>query len=85
MPVTTKSPDAATLAIEVPQIEKRQAGLDAGLRQWIILQELNVDVIPGSFILEPDSVVGSFSRAYFGTVLTLWKANFSTTVLTKRR
>lgn len=85
MPVTTKSPGRETIAIEVPQIEKRRAGLDTQLRQWIVLQEVNVDIIPGSFILEPDSVMGSFSRAFFKSVLRLWKLNFSRTELTKRR
>ncbi len=85
MPITTKTPDSNTISLEVPLIEKKRSGLDPDLRQWIILQELNVDIIPGSYILEPDSVMGSFSRAFFQSVLGLWKLNFSKTALTKRR
>ncbi len=85
MPLTTKEPDSKTIAIEVPQIEKRRAGLDAGLRHWLILQELNVDILPGSYVLEPDALMGSFSKAWFGEVLSAWKKNFGRSALTKRR
>ena len=85
MPLTTKMPDTDTLSVEVPQIEKKRSGLDPDIRQWVVLQELNVDIIPGSFVLEPDAVLGSFSKAFFQSVLRVWKQNFSRTALTKRR
>jgi hypothetical protein len=65
MPITTKAPDTNTLAIEVPQIEKKRAGLDLDYRQWIILSEMNADIIPGSFVLEPHAKIGMFSKAFF--------------------
>jgi hypothetical protein len=34
-------------------MEKRRAGLDAGLRLWIILDQYNQDSIGRSFHLEP--------------------------------
>jgi hypothetical protein len=84
MPITTKEPDANTLAIEVPQIEKKRSGLDLDFRQWIILSEMNADLIPGSFVLEPNAKIGMFSKAFFQSVLRLWKENQSRTAITKR-
>jgi hypothetical protein len=84
MPITTKAPDANTLAIEVPQIEKKRAGLDLDFRQWIILSEMNADLIPGSFVLEPNAKIGMFSKAFFQSVLRQWKENQAKTAITKR-
>jgi hypothetical protein len=64
-PITTKQPDKARFATEIPSIEKRRAGLDADLRLWIILDEFNSDVIGRSFYLEPEPSLGRFSKAFF--------------------
>jgi hypothetical protein len=85
MPITTRQPDRDASAVEIPQIEKKRAGLDPELRQWIILHEFNVDVIPGSYVLEPNSRIGSFGKIFFQSVLKVWKLNVSRTRLTKRR
>lgn len=84
MPITTKEPDANAIAIEVPQIEKKRAGLDLDMRQWIILSEMNADLIPGSFVLEPNAKIGMFGKAFFQTVLRQWKENQTNTIITKR-
>ncbi len=84
MPITTKEPDANSLAIEVPQIEKKRAGLDLEFRQWIILSEMNADLIPGSFVLEPNAKIGTFSKAFFQTAMRCWKENQARTAITKR-
>lgn len=55
--------------MEVPEIEKRRAGLDADLPLWIILDEFNEDVIGRSFYLEPEPPLGRFSRAFFPPLL----------------
>lgn len=64
-PITTKQPSAERFAAEIPDIEKRRAGLDADLRLWIILDEFNSDVVGHSFYLEPEPPVGRFSKAFF--------------------
>jgi hypothetical protein len=64
-PITSKQPEAERFATEVPEIEKRRAGLDADLRLWIILDEFNEDSIGRSFYLEPEPPLGRFSRAFF--------------------
>lgn len=64
-PITTKEPEQSRLAAEIPDIEKRRAGLDADRRLWIILDEFNSDRIGTSFYLEPEPPIGRFSKAFF--------------------
>lgn len=64
-PITTKQPEKARFAAEIPTIEKRRAGLDAYLRLWIILDEFNSDIVSRSFYLEPEPPIGRFSKAFF--------------------
>lgn len=63
--ITTKEPEPARFACEIPLIEKRRAGLDPDLRLWIILDEYNTDAVGQSFYLEPDPPIGRFSKAFF--------------------
>lgn len=67
--ITTRMPDAGRHAIEIPETEKRRAGLDTARRQWIILDEYNEDVVEDSFYLHPDSQIGRFSKAFFLPVM----------------
>ena len=46
-------------------MEKRRAGLDAGIRLWIVLDEYNQDVVGRSFYLEPEPPLGYFGKAFF--------------------
>jgi hypothetical protein len=64
-PITSQEPAADRFAAEVPDIEKRRAGLDGTMRLWIILDEYNQDVIGRSFYLEPEPPLGYFSKAFF--------------------
>lgn len=65
LPITTHSPQPGRFAIEIPEIEKRRAGLDGSQRIWLIFDEYNEDVIGKSFYLEPDPPLGRFSKAFF--------------------
>lgn len=64
-PITTKEPEKARFAVEIPAIERRRAGLDADRRLWIILDEFNSDLVGKSFYLEPEPPIGRFSKAFF--------------------
>lgn len=68
-PITTQPPQSGRFALEIPDTEKRRAGLEAALRLWIILDEYNEDVIGQSFYLEPSALIGEFSRAFFVPVI----------------
>lgn len=64
-PITSKEPEKPRFFAEIPDIEKRRAGLDAGRRLWIILDEFNSDLVGKSFYLEPNPPIGRFSKAFF--------------------
>ncbi|CAH2405713.1 hypothetical protein [Mesorhizobium escarrei] len=52
-PITTKQPEPGRFAVEVPDIEKRRAGLDAALRLWIIFDEYNTTSSANRSFLNP--------------------------------
>lgn len=64
-PITSQPPSPDRFAVEIPEIEKRRAGLDVALQLWIILDEYNQDIIGQSFYLEPEPPLGRFSKAFF--------------------
>ena len=64
-PITSQEPARERFAAEIPETEKRRAGLDGNLRLWIVLDEYNQDVIGRSFYLEPEPPLGYFSKAFF--------------------
>jgi hypothetical protein len=64
-PITSQPPSSDRFAVEIPEMEKRRAGLDVTPRLWIILDEYNQDVIGRSFYLEPEPPMGRFSKAFF--------------------
>lgn len=63
-PITTKEPSADRLAVEIPDMEKRRAGLDTTMRLWLILDEYNLDTVGTSYYLEPEPPIGRFSKAF---------------------
>lgn len=62
--VTTQPPQQGTHAVEVPEIEKRRAGLDSDVPLWVIVDEHNLDVFEQSFYIEPHSHMGAFSTSF---------------------
>jgi hypothetical protein len=64
-PITSLEPAPDRFAAEIPDMEKRRAGLDGTKRLWIVLDEYNQDVIGRSFYLEPEPPLGYFSKAFF--------------------
>jgi hypothetical protein len=68
-PITSQPPSPDRFAVEIPEMEKRRAGLDATLRLWIILDEYNQDSVGRSFYLEPEPPLGRFSKAFFLPVM----------------
>ena len=53
-PITSQEPAPERFATEIPDTEKRLAGLDGALRLWLILDEHNQDVIGRSVYPEPE-------------------------------
>lgn len=73
LPVTTRMPDPVRIAVEVPATEKRRAGLDQAARQWILLDEYNIDPTASSYYLQGSSSLGQFSDAFMRPLLTRFK------------
>jgi hypothetical protein len=44
-PITSQPPAQDRFAVEIPEMEKRRAGLDATVRLWMILDDYNQDII----------------------------------------
>jgi hypothetical protein len=64
-PITSQAPERSRFAVEIPQMEKRRAGLEIDMRLWLILDEYNQDVVGRSFYLESEPPLGRFSKAFF--------------------
>lgn len=71
-PITTKAPKPGQFAREIPETEKRRAGLDPQLRSWVLLDEVNIDHVGSSRYLEPDCELGRLSRAFALQVFRAW-------------
>jgi len=84
-PITSQTPEHGRFATEVPEMEKRRAGLDIDVRLWIILDEYNQDVIGESFYLEPEPPLGRFSKAFFLPLMKEFIARRSTARSVNRR
>ena len=76
IPITTKMPEAGRLASEIPDAEKRRAGLNPDLRLWIVLDEANVDVVGKSYYLADQQPMGHFSRPYFIPIVKNFAKHF---------
>lgn len=68
-PITTKFPGAERLASEIPDGEKRRAGLDPDKKLWIVFDDANSDVLGKSYYLQDQMRLGRFSRSYFAPVM----------------
>ena len=62
------SPPQDRIAIEVPQIERRRAGLD-DIPLWVVIDEYNHDLLERSYYFDPNARIGAFSGAFHRRVL----------------
>lgn len=69
LPITSKAPGKDRLALAIPETEAHRAKLDTGLPLWIMVDELNVDVLETSYTLESRTVRGQFGPAFTDAVL----------------
>lgn len=68
-PITSKAPDQGRTTLEIPETEARRANLDTHVPLWLILDELNADILEISYTLEERSPRGSFSPAFTDAIL----------------
>ncbi|MDF0600733.1 hypothetical protein P1J78_08325 [Psychromarinibacter sp. C21-152] len=72
--VTSRAPGAERQAIEVPETERRRAGLTEDRALWIVLDEYNADVVETSFYLEADARIGRFGASFLRQVQERFRA-----------
>jgi len=93
-PLTTQEPAAGRLAVRVPENERRRLRLRGAAANWVLLDEGNRDVLPGSFHVEPirhdppSYAYGAFSAAFMRVVLRTLAAALrsgQTRVVTRER
>lgn len=68
LPITSVAPAAGRLSFEVPEIERRRAGLD-NMRLWVMLDEYNHDQLETSYYFDPAGRIGAFGNAFHQKVL----------------
>lgn len=63
--ISSRPPSSGQVAIEVPEIERKRAGLSDFHEAWVTIGEYNYDVAERSYFLEAgDPVLGRFGRAF---------------------
>lgn len=68
LPITSSPPVAGRLSVEVPQIERRRAGLD-DIPLWVMIDEYNFDRLESSFYFDPKARIGRFGSTFHRRVL----------------
>lgn len=63
-PITSKEPARGRQAVAIPETETRRAGLDRHMQLWVMVDELNADVLEQSYVLEDRVPRGAFSPAF---------------------
>lgn len=63
-PITSKEQLTGRQAISIPETEARRANLDRDIRLWVMIDELNADVLEKSYTLEDRVTRGQFSQAF---------------------
>ncbi|WP_255469627.1 hypothetical protein [Paracoccus sp. FO-3] len=64
LPITTQPPMRGRQAIEIPQIESQRVGLDLHVRKWVMLDEINTDIVERSWVWDDRVPLGVFSGAF---------------------
>lgn len=63
--ISTQPPEAGRIALEIPDIERRRAGLGDLKQSWIVVDEYNYDIVERSWYIEPhQEVLGRFSKSF---------------------
>lgn len=69
--ITTQSPEV--VALEIPDIEHRRAGLGDLKQSWIVVDEYNYDIVERSWYIEPhQAVLGRFSKSFMMKVAAMF-------------
>ncbi|WP_064709406.1 hypothetical protein [Rhizobium bangladeshense] len=71
--ITTQPPQAGRIALEIPDIERRRAGLGDLKQSWIVIDEYNYDIVEHSWYIAPNQeVLGRFSKSFVMKVAAMF-------------
>ena len=65
LPISTQ-PHPGRAVLRVPEIEAKRAGLDSRRTSFVVLDEINVDILERSWVFEDRSPMGAFSPSFAG-------------------
>ena len=68
-PITSKRPQDGRIGIEIPDTEARRAKLDTTIPLWIMVDELNADLLEASHVLEDRVPRGQFSSTFTDMII----------------
>jgi len=68
-PITSKAPTKGRAFLAIPETEARRAQLDTSVPLWVMLDELNADILETSYVIEDRSPRGAFSPAFTDSIL----------------
>lgn len=66
--ITSQPPLPGRTVLEVPETERRRAGLIEDAPSWIVLDEHNADIVGRSYYLDPAARLGAFSARFLKEV-----------------
>ncbi|MBP0440439.1 hypothetical protein [Tianweitania sediminis] len=67
--ITTQPPRPGRTALDIPEIERKRAGLGDLKQCWIVVDEYNYDVVERSWYIEPGSnTLGRFSKTFVARI-----------------
>ena len=64
LPITTQTPGEGRIAAWVTTMEARRAGLGTNQPCWVMLDEINTDILERSWAFEDRTPLGRFSPAF---------------------
>ena len=83
--ISSQEPLPDQAAIEVPDTERRRAGLSRYPRAWVYIGELNRDEPARSWYLEPQDKLGAFSKSFRIKITSALQAQLGKITVVHRR
>jgi len=78
LPISGTRPEGDQIALEIPPLERRRAGLDTAKPAWITVSEFNRDVLEKSFYFDSSTPpLGRFSGRFLKVILQAFRESAS--------
>lgn len=74
LPITSKEPAADRQALLIPETEARRAKLDTNMSLWVIVDEVNYDILETSYTLEDRAARGQFSPTFAKQIVLAFRS-----------